>query len=320
MKAITYTHYGTPDVLQLKEVEKPLPKDDEVLVKVHAVGLNYADWHALTGDFRWMGFGVSRPKFPIPCADFAGRVEALGRNVTQFQVGDEVYGDLSNSGWGALAEYVCAPETILAHKPVNLSFEQAAAVPMAGCTALRGLHKGGIQPGLRVAINGASGGVGTFTLQIAKALGAHVTATCSPKNMDLLYSLGSDQVVDYTREDFTQSGQLYDLIVAVNGYHPLSAYRRALAIDGTFVILGGNPSQILGTMALSPILSIGSKQTFTTLYATPNAGDLNTMKRMIEEKKVLPVVAKVFSLDQAADAFRHYGAGHVSGKIVVKVS
>lgn len=320
MQAITYTRYGSPDVLQLKEVAKPSPKDNEVLVKVRAAALNYADWHALAGDFRWLGFGVFQPKFSIPCADFAGQVEVVGKNVTQFKVGDEVYGDLSSSGWGALSEYVCMPEHLAAHKPVNLSFEQAAAVPMAGCTALQGLHKGGIRSGQRVAINGASGGVGTFVLQIAKALGAHVTATCSTKNIELVRSLGADHVIDYTQEDFTQNGQRYDLIVAVNGYHPLSAYQRVLTSDGTFIILGGNPSQILGTIAMSQIFSLGNKQIFTNLYATPSGSDLRTLKELIEAGKVSPVITKVFPMKDASKAFEFYGNGHSQGKIVIKVS
>lgn len=319
MKAIVYTEYGPPDVLHITEVVKPTPKHNEVLIQVCAAALNYADLHILKGDFRLLGFGLSRPKFPIPCADFAGQVEVVGRNVTQFKVGDEVYGDLSSSGWGALGEYVCAPEAILAHKPANISFEQAAAVPMAGCTALQGLHKAGIQPRQKAAINGASGGVGTFALQIAKALGAHVTATCSPKNVELMRSLGADQVIDYTRENFTQGGQCYDLIVAVNGHHPLSAYRRVLTPDGTFIILGGNPAQILGAIALSKVFSFGNRQTFTNLYASPKAGDLLFLKELIEAGKVSPVVTKVFSMNDAADAFRLYGAGHVQGKIVIKV-
>ncbi len=266
-----------------------------------------------------LGFGLFGPKFPIPCADFSGQVEAVGKNVTQFNVGDEVYGDLSSSGWGALSEYVCVPEHIAAHKPVNISFEQAAAVPMAGSTALQGLHKGRIQPGQRVAINGASGGVGTFTLQIAKAFGAHVTATCSTQNIELMYALGANHVIDYTKEDFTQNGQRYDLILGVNGYHPLSAYRRALTPDGTFIIIGGDPSQILGAIATSKFISFGNKQTFTNLYATPNGNHLRELKELIEAGSVSPTVTKVFSMNAAAEAFEFFGKGHLQGKVVIKI-
>ena len=320
MKAMVYRQYGTPDVLQLTEVATPLPDDNQVLVKVHAASLNYADWHILRGDFRLLGFGLSKPKYSVPCADFSGRVEAVGKNVSEFRVGDEVYGDLSSSGWGALGEYVCASEKILAHKPVNLSFEQAAAVPMAGVTALQGLRKGGIQPGQRVAISGTSGGVGTFTLQIAKALGAHITATCSAKNIEMARSLGADHVMDYARDDFTQMGEKYDLIVAVNGYRPLSAYQRALTPTGTFVMLGGDPLNIVGTIVLSQFFNLGNRQKFAVLSAKPNASDLLFLKELIEAGKICPVVTRVFALEDAADAFRLYGAGHVQGKIVVNLS
>src|SRR5688572_6664592 len=226
MKAIVYTQYGPPDVLQLKEIEKPTPKDNEVLVKICAASVNAYDWHYMRADpflVRLMG-GLFRPRNPRLGADIAGRVEAVGSNVTQFRPGDEVYGDLAASGNGAFAEYAAVPEHALVLKPANLSFEQAAAVPMAAVTALQGLRDAGkLQPGQKVLINGASGGVGTFAVQIAKYFGAEVTAVCSTRNIDLVRSLGADHVIDYKRDDFTQNGQRYDLILAVNGYHPLSA-------------------------------------------------------------------------------------------------
>ena len=231
MKAIVYTKYGPPDVIQLKEVEKPTPKEDEVLVKVHAASVNAYDWHFLTADIflmRLMGGGLLKPKNPRLGADIAGRVEAVGRNVKQFLPGDEVFGDISANGNGSFAEYVCSLENAFSLKPGNLSFEEAAAVPMAGFTALQGLRdQGQIQPGQKVLINGASGGVGTFSVQFAKYFGAEVTAVCSTRNLDQARSLGADHVIDYTKEDFTQNGQQYDLILAVNGYHPISAYKRA---------------------------------------------------------------------------------------------
>src|SRR5512143_2318776 len=224
MKAIVYTKYGSPDVLQLKDVEKPTPNDNEVLIKIHAASVNAYDWHFLTADIfliRLMGGGLLKPKYTRLGADIAGRVEAVGSNVKQFQPDDEVFGMIH----GGFAEYACAPENALALKPSNLSFEEAAAVPMAAVTALQGLRDAGqIQPGQKVLINGASGGVGTFAVQIAKSFGAEVTAVCSTRNLELARSLGADRVIDYTKEDFTQNGQRYDLILAANGYHPLVAY------------------------------------------------------------------------------------------------
>ncbi|MGZ3623853.1 MAG: NAD(P)-dependent alcohol dehydrogenase, partial [Ktedonobacteraceae bacterium] len=230
MKAIVNTTYGSPDVLQLKEVEKPTPSDHEVLVKVHAASAAAGDWHLLRAKPFLIRFtyGLLKPKHKILGAAVAGHVEAVGSNVTQFEVGDEVFGDLSACGFGAFAEYVAVPEYALAPKPTRLTFEEAATVPVSAVTALQGLRdQGHIQPGQKVLINGASGGVGTFAVQIAKSFGCEVTAVCSTSNVDLVRSLGADHVIDYTQEDFTKSGQRYDLIFAVNGYHPISAYRRA---------------------------------------------------------------------------------------------
>jgi NADPH:quinone reductase-like Zn-dependent oxidoreductase len=231
MQAIVYHNYGSPDVLKLEEVQKPVPQDDEVLVKVVAASTAAGDWHLLRADpflTRFM-YGLLTPKYKILGADVAGRVEAVGKNITQFKPGDEVFGDLSTSGFGAFAEYVAAPEDAFALKPNNLTFEEAAAVPVSAVTALLGLRdQGRIQPGQKVLINGASGGVGTFAVQIAKAFGAEVTAVCSTGKMELMCSLGADHVIDYTKEDFTQNGEHYDLILAANGYQPLSAYQRSL--------------------------------------------------------------------------------------------
>src|SRR5215212_3158500 len=243
MKAIVNTTYGSPDVLQFKDVEKPSPTDDEVLIKVLAASVNAADLHFLRADpflIRFMS-GLLKPKTTILGADIAGRVEAVGKNVTQFKPGDEVFGDISGCGWGGFAEYVCAGEDALVLKPANITFEQAAAVPMAAVTALQGLRsKGQIQLGQKVLVNGASGGVGTFAVQIAKSFGAEVTAVCSTRNLDLVRSIGADHVIDYTKEDFTRNGQRYDLILAANGYQPISAYKRALSPAGIYVTTGGS--------------------------------------------------------------------------------
>jgi NADPH:quinone reductase-like Zn-dependent oxidoreductase len=245
MKAIVCPKYGKPDVLQLKDVEKPTPKDDEVLIKIQAASLNAYDWHLLTADIflvRLMGGGFLKPKNKIPGADIAGRVEAVGGNVTQFQPGDDVFGEISHGGF---AEYACARENRIASKPANLSFEEAAAVPMAALTALQGLRdKGQIQSGQKVLINGASGGVGTFAVQIAKLYGAEVTAVCSMRNLDIVRSIWADHVIDYTKEDFTKSGQRYDLTIVANGYHPILHYRRALGPKGIYVMTGGSMAQV----------------------------------------------------------------------------
>ena len=249
MKAIVCTKYGSPDVLQLREVEKPSPKDVEVLIKIRAASINSRDWRMMRANpffIRLMPGGFLQPKNKILGADVAGRVEAIGSNVKQFKPGDEVFGYLpSATGRGTFAEYVCANENAVTLKPVNLTFEQAAAVPVAALTALQGLSdKGTIQPGQKVLINGASGGVGTFAVQIAKAFGAEVTAVCSTRNPEMARSIGADHVTDYTREDFTRNGQRYDLILAVNGYHPISDYLRALRPEGIYVVAGGSMLQL----------------------------------------------------------------------------
>jgi NADPH:quinone reductase-like Zn-dependent oxidoreductase len=248
-------------------------------------------------------------------------VEAVGKNVKDFRRGDEVYGDLSWSGRGGLAEYVCAPGRMLAHKPTNLSFEEAAAVPMAAGVALQALrNRGQIQPGQRVAVSGASGGIGTFALQIAKAYGAHVTAITSTKNMDTARGIGADQVIDYTRENFTANGHRYDLILAANGYHRLSHYRRVLTPNGKYVMTGGSGTQMLEAMLLGPIVSLTSKQQMGNLLYRPNQDNLMCLKELIEAGKVAPVISKIFPLHEAAEAFRYYGAGHNSGKIVITIN
>src|SRR5438552_4975685 len=280
MKAIVYHTYGSPDVLKLEEVEKPTHKDNEVLVKVHAASVNAGDWaHLLRGKpflMRLMGFGLLKPKHTILGSDIAGRVEEVGRNVTQFQSGDEVFGNTAKSGFGGFAEYVAVPENALVLKPSNISFEEAAAVPQAALTALQGLRdKGHIQKGQKVLIHGASGGIGTFAVQLAKAFGADVTAVCSTRNVDIVGSIGADHVIDYTQEDFTKNGQRYDLILAVNGYHSISAYKRALTPSGVYVTTGGSNAQMFQAMLLGPLISRTGRQKMGNSAHKPNKKDLN---------------------------------------------
>lgn len=297
----------------------PKPKDDQVLVKVYAASVNSADYRLLSGLVpRLMGFGLFRPNNKIMGADIAGRVEAVGKKVTKFRVGDEVFGDISTA-FGGFAEYACAREAVLVKKPVNLTFEQAAAVPMAAVTALQGLRKGGIQPGDHVAVVGASGGVGTFAVQIAKALSAEVTAISSTKKMEGLRTLGADHVIDYTREDFTRIGQRYGLILAVNGYRPLTEYRRALTPQGRYVMVGGEGNQIFEAMVKGPLVSRRGGQTVTNLLASPNADDLALVKELIEAGKVTPVIDQTYPLVNTAEAVRHVGTGHAAGKVVIRV-
>ena len=323
MKAIVCTKYGSPDVLQFKEVEKPTPKDDEVLVKIHAASVNAYDWHLLTADIflvRLMGGGLLKPKNTRLGADIAGRVEAVGRNVKQFQQGDDVFGDLAGHGNGSFAEYVSASESAFALKPANLSFEEAAAVPMAATTALQGLRdQGRIQPGQKVLIQGASGGVGTFAVQIAKSFGAEVTAVCSTRNVDLARSLGAHHVIDYTKEDFTKSGQQYDLILGVNGYHSLSAYKFALAPQGIYVMAGGSTAQIFQAMLLGSWMSKAGGKKMGGVSARPNKVDLVVMKVLLETGKVVPVIDRRYPLSATAEALRYLGEGHARGKIVITV-
>lgn len=323
MKAIVYTKYGSPDVLQFKEVEKPTPKEDEVLIKVHAASLNAADWHYMRADPTLMRLssGLLKPKNSFLGADVAGRIEAVGRTVTQFKPGDEVFGDLSECGRGTFAEYVCASENALALKPTNLSFEEAAAVPLAAVTALQGLRdKGKIQPGQKVLINGASGGVGTYAVQIAKSFGAEVTAVCSTRNVDIVRSIGADHVIDYTQEDFTQNGHRYDLILAANGYHSISDYKRVLSPKGTYVMTGGAMAQLFEVMLKGPWISMTGSQKMGNMLAKPNKNDLAFMKELLEAGKVKPVIDRCYPLSQVADAIRYIEEGHAQGKVVITVA
>jgi NADPH:quinone reductase-like Zn-dependent oxidoreductase len=322
MKAIVYKEYGSPDVLEFKDVEKPTPGDDELLVKVYAASVNSADLHSLRADpfLVRLVSGLLKPKNTILGADIAGRVEAVGRNVKQFKPGDEVFGDISGCGWGGFAEYVCPREDALALKPANITFEEAAAVPMAAVTALQGLRgKGQIQPGQKVLIHGASGGVGTFAVQIAKSFGAEVTAVGSTRNMDTMRSIGADHVIDYTREDFSQNGMQYDLIFAANGNRSISDYKRALAPKGIYVMSGGAPSQMYEAMLQGPWISMTGRKKMGNSLAKPNRTDLAFVKELLEAGKVVPVIDRRYPLSDVPDAIRYLEAGHAQGKVVITV-
>ncbi len=306
-------------MLQFVEVEKPIPKDDEVLIKIHAASVNQYDWHFLTADIfliRLMGGGMLKPKYNRLGADIAGRIEAVGKDARQFRPNDEVYGMVR----GGFAEYACAREDALALKPTNLSFEEAAAVPTAGVTALQGLRdEGHIQAGERVLVQGASGGVGTFAVQIAKSFGAEVTAVCSTRNVDQARTLGAHHVIDYTGEDFTQSGRHYDLIFAANGYHPLSAYKRALTPKGRYVMAGGAVRQIFQAMLLGSLMSEKEGKKMGGVSAKRSQKDLALLKQLIEAGSVVPVVDRRYPLREAAEALRYLGQGHARGKVIITV-
>jgi NADPH:quinone reductase-like Zn-dependent oxidoreductase len=323
MKAIVYTEYGSPDVLHLTEVEKPAPKDNEVLVKILAAAVTVGDLIFVKGDpfLARLGSGLLKPKHQIPGKEMAGRIEAVGSNVTQFKPGDEVFGDLYVCGLGAFAEYVCVPENAIALKPVNMSFDEAAAVAESAIVALQGLRdKGKIQPGQKVLINGASGGVGSFAVQIAKSFGAEVTAVCSTRNLAMARSIGADHVIDYTQEDFTQNGQRYDLILAANGYHPISDYKRALSPNGIYVMTGGSMAQLSQAMFQGPWISMTGSKKMGNMGLKPNKNDLVFMKKLLEAGKVKPVIERRYPLSEVPAALRYLEEGHAQGKIVITVA
>ena len=313
MKAIVYTEYGSPDVLHLKEIEKPTPKDNEVLVKVFASSINRADWYLLKGEpfLLRLEAGIQKPKRIILGADIAGQVEAIGKNVKDFKIGDEVFGDISACGWGGFAEYVSVKENALALKPANITFEAAASTPMASVTALQGLRdKGQIHQNQNVLIYGASGGVGTWAVQVAKSFGTHVTAVCSTRNVEMVRSIGADDVIDYTKEDFIQRGKVYDLILGANGDRSLSDYKKALTPNGIYVCTGGSMKQIFSS------LIFGNKQV-RNVSSKPNQKDLVFIQELLESEKVKPVIDKIYPLTELADAFRYFETGKVKGKVVI---
>ncbi len=323
MKAVVNEVYGPPDVLEIKDVPVPVPEDSEILIEVHAASVNAWDWHWLKADpfvMRFMGGGILKPKNQILGIDVAGRIEAVGRSVKELKPGDEVFGDLSGSGAGGFAEYVCAPEAALALKPAAVTFEQAAAAPMAGVTALQGLRDHGrIRQGQKVLVNGASGGVGTFAVQIGRSFGAEVTAVCSTRNQEMAHSIGADHVIDYTAEDFTRSAKRYDLIFAANGYHPILHYRRALAPGGTYIMAGGTMAQIAEANFLGPIMSLFGSRRMRGFVARPDRDDLAFLAELMEVGKVVPFIDRRYALGGVAEAIRYLDGGHARGKVVINV-
>jgi NADPH:quinone reductase-like Zn-dependent oxidoreductase len=326
MKAIVYHQYGSPSVLGLREAEEPTPRADEVLVKVRAASVNPADWHLLRGEpyVARLQLGLRKPKVRVLGCDVAGQIEAVGETVEMLRAGDDVFGSPFMNGFGVFAEYVCVSEDLLAPKPANLSFEQAAAVPLAASTALQGLRDhGGIAPGQKVLIIGASGGVGNFAVQIARAFDAEVTGVCSNRNVEMVRSLGADHVIDYTREDFTQCGQRYDLIFQLAGTRSPSECRRALAPKGTLLLSSGESEgrwigpvgRIIKALALSPFVS----QKMASFTVKPNKEDLGFLKQLIEAGKLQPVIDRTYPLSETPEAIGYLENGHARGKVVITV-
>jgi NADPH:quinone reductase-like Zn-dependent oxidoreductase len=316
VKAAVCTRYGPPDVIEIRDIEKPVPGDDEVLVGIRAASLNTIDWRLTRGTPRFMRLivGLRRPKSSHMGRDMAGRVESVGRNVTRFKPGDEVFGICR----GAFAEFACAPQTKLAIKPAGVSFEQAAALPVAASTALQGLRdRGRIRQGDQVAVDGASGGVGTFAVQIARVLGGEVTAVCSTRNVDAAAALGAARVVDYTREDFTKSGRRYDLILGANAHHSIFDYRRALSENGRYVMCGAGGLQMCQSIFLGPLLSLMGSRKMTMSMAKIDENDLALLGQFVAEGKVAPVIDRRYPLSGVPDAFRYLEEGHARGKVVI---
>jgi NADPH:quinone reductase-like Zn-dependent oxidoreductase len=328
MKAVVQDRYGSPDVLEFRDVEPPAASGNEVLVRVHAASVNAYDWHMMRGDpylARLTGIGVTAPRRKIRGRDFAGRVEAVGRDVRRFRPGDEVYGDLGAAD-GAFAEYVCVSEDLVETKPATLTFEQAAAVPLAGHTALKGLRDvGNLQPGQHVLVNGASGGVGTFAVQIAKSLGATVTGVCSTRNVELVASLGADHVIDYTAADFTRHGTRYDLVLDLVGNHSLTGLRRALTPGGTIVLSGGGVfggGSVVGPMWLmirAKLLAPFVRDRLLVLTTTLDREILTALRHLAESGGFTPVIDCAYSLDEVPDAVRYVETEHARAKVVITV-
>jgi NADPH:quinone reductase-like Zn-dependent oxidoreductase len=323
MKAIVQTVYGAPDVLQLAEVSPPIVPANGVLVKVYATSVNAGDWHLMRGTpflVRLIFGGLLKPKITTLGSDVAGIVEAVGQDVKQFQPGDAVFGDVSEAGCGGFAEYVCAPESVLAHKPANLSFELAATVPVAALSALQALRDyGQLQPGQKVLINGASGGVGSFAVQIAKAFGAEVTAVCSTAKIERVRALGADHIINYTQIDITQTGQQFDLILDAAAYRSVFDYLPSLTAKGTYVLIGGSTTRLFQTMLLGPWLSKTRLQSVKLLMVKPNQADLITLKEMLEMGKINPMLDRTYPLSELPTAIHQLEQRQVTGKIAIVI-
>lgn len=318
MRAIVHYRFGSPDVLELEEIPRPTPANTQVLVKVHAVSANPADWHTLRAEpffIRLLGDGLFRPKHKVLGIDIAGTVEAVGRDVTAFQPGDTVFG---TSKWGGFAEYACAAEDRLVPKPSGITFEQAASVPVAGVTALQALRDHGrVQPGQKVLVNGASGGVGTFAVQIAKALGAEVTGVCSAGNMDLVRAIGADRVIDYRREDCTRTGDRYDLVLDTAAYRSIGGYRRVMRPEGVYVMVGGDVGRIFQVLILGRWLAMTTGMKMGFMVAKMNQADLQFLKELLEARKIVPVIDRRYPLSETADALRYLETRRARGKVVI---
>jgi NADPH:quinone reductase-like Zn-dependent oxidoreductase len=321
MKAIVFREYGSPDALRLEEVPKPTPKDDEILVRVHAASVNSSDWERLSGIiFARLFGGARKPKDPRFGTDVAGTIEAVGGHAKRFQPGDEVIADLMWDGGGTFAEYVCAREVAFAPKSPAMTFEQAAAVPQAAVLALQGLRKGGpIQPGQQVLINGAGGGMGTFAVQIAKSLGAEVTGVDSTRKLDVMRAAGADYVIDYTRQDFTKSRECYDLILDAANHRSIFHYRRALSPNGRYVMTGGATPRILQVVTLGPLLSRRGDKQLGLLIHKRSTDDLAAINQLVESSAVTPIIDRSYPLAEVPDALRYFGTEGALGKIVISV-
>lgn len=321
MRALVYDQYGLPDVLRIEEVEMPVPKEHEVLIVVHAASLNSWDWDRLLGKpFANRIGGLRKPQYRILGADAAGRVIAVGAAVRRFQPGDEVFGDLSGCGWGGFAEYVCAHESALTRMPEGVSFAQAAAIPQAAVLALQGLRKKGeLEKGHRVLVNGAGGGVGTFAIQYIKLQGAHVTGVDAAEKLELLRSVGADHVLDYRTEDFTVGGLQYDLILDVVGNRSVFEVKRALRRGGIYVMIGGTSNRIIQAALTAPLMALFTGKKIKVLLHKPSHDDQLIWKSLVETGQVVPVIDRQYAFDDAVEAFRYYGEGHVKGKIVVSM-
>jgi NADPH:quinone reductase-like Zn-dependent oxidoreductase len=323
MKAITINQYGGPEVLTLSEVPKPVPSGNEVLVRVKASSLNAADWHVMRGDpkFYRIVLGLRKPMYTILGADVAGIVEAVGANVTRFREGDEVFGELAGHNFGAFAEYICAPESLVVHKPRTLSFEEAASIPLSATTALYGIrNRGELKAGQTVAINGASGGVGVYLIQLAKNAGAEVTAVCSSDKTEQARMLGADHVIDYTKQRFTRNGKKYDLILGANGDLPLAEYKTALTSKGRYVGIGGSYRQIFEPMLLGWFYSERNGRKFSQVTFKTTQADLQYLKEQVDAGVLKPVIDRCYPIDEIHEAMKYLEAGHAKGKIVLTVS